>query len=275
MKLGKIVGKTIRKGIRKANDIVDFVESPSTQKRLAQVETAINKTKDNVSRLAARVEDKIGKTTTNLSVPAKPVERAQNAEKPTNMKDFNDLFGDLFNPGGTFDSIFGNSGTTKKSSIPPRKTRKIQPEDVACRFLKMFQDNGETVTAKKLQHIVWYSYVWTFAIMNKKLFEEQWEARRDGPAVASLYDNLIKVRGAVPKDFFTIDIPIKFPDKVESIFDEVYERYSDMSPMDIQNQVKSEKPWKAARAGIDIGDSRRVLIEEAHIKETYVPVQDS
>ena len=61
-------------------------------------------------------------------------------------------------------------------------------QDVANWFLaKADYEAGDVITPLKLQKLLYYAQGWTLAILNKNLFEEDFQAWTHGPAIPSIY----------------------------------------------------------------------------------------
>lgn len=58
---------------------------------------------------------------------------------------------------------------------------------VANEFLKIARENGETLTAMKLQKLVFYAHGWTLALTDRPLISDPIEAWEWGPVIPALY----------------------------------------------------------------------------------------
>lgn len=102
----------------------------------------------------------------------------------------------------------------------------------------------------KLQKLCYYAQAWTLAWTGKPLFEEDFEAWRNGPVCRELFHE--------HKGLFTIkeaqlhkgDPGALTDDEKESV-DTVLEGYGDMAPYELRNQTHIEDPWKNARGDLD------------------------
>ena len=122
--------------------------------------------------------------------------------------------------------------------------------DVAHYILK----KHGSMSAMKLQKLVYYSQAWSLVWDDKPLFNEKIEAWANGPVVRALYD---KHRGVfeVKKDLFeSLENKHLNSDQKETI-DAVLGFYGDKSAQWLSDQTHSEEPWQSAREGLT--DSER------------------
>lgn len=70
------------------------------------------------------------------------------------------------------------------------------PQDIANYFLDRAEENGEKITAMKLQKLVYIAYGWYLALKGERLFVEQIEAWQHGPVIPSLYHEFKRFRGS-------------------------------------------------------------------------------
>ena len=102
----------------------------------------------------------------------------------------------------------------------------------------------------KLQKLCYYSQAWTLAWTEKPLFEEDFQAWRNGPVCPELFHE--------HKGLFTIkeeqlhkgNADVLTEDEKDSI-DAVLKSYGDMPPYKLVNQTHAEDPWKNARGNLD------------------------
>lgn len=70
------------------------------------------------------------------------------------------------------------------------------PQDIANFFLDKAEEEGQPISAMKLQKLVYIAYGWYLALMGKRLFEEDIEAWQHGPVIPSLYHEFKRFRGS-------------------------------------------------------------------------------
>ena len=109
-----------------------------------------------------------------------------------------------------------------------------------------------SMSPKKLQKLLYYSYGWTLALLNDKvddlhfkLFEEKIEAWVHGPVIPSVYRTF--------KSRIWEDIPrrngntTEFPPEVADILDQVWQVYGSYNGNQLENMTHKEDPWIQAR----------------------------
>ena len=113
----------------------------------------------------------------------------------------------------------------------------------------------ESISPKKLQKLVYYSYAWSIALLNDspeniqfKLFESDVEAWVHGPVVPELYRKY--------KDFGWQEIPqVKdfdesiFASEILDILQQVWDVYGGFTGNQLEAISHKEMPWIEARKG--------------------------
>lgn len=109
-----------------------------------------------------------------------------------------------------------------------------------------------TVTAMKLQKLVYYSQAWSLVWDEAPLFEEPIEAWANGPVVRELYD---RHRGQyqVAAGQFKKK-PRKLAKKQRETVNAVLEYYGDKSSQWLSDLTHGESPWKIARGDLGPGE---------------------
>lgn len=118
-----------------------------------------------------------------------------------------------------------------------------------------------SVSAMKLQKLVYYSQAWHLVWSEEPLFDERIEAWASGPVVRELFD---KHRGRfrlAPGDIGGNSASLT-PDQKDSI-DRVLEFYGDKTPQWLSDLTHMEAPWQHARAGLAEGErsGREITLE--------------
>jgi len=115
----------------------------------------------------------------------------------------------------------------------------------------------------KLQKLCYYAQAWTLAWEERPLFDEDFQAWRNGPVCPALFE--------YHKGMFTIsfdDLPVGdinalSTDDIENIT-AVLAHYGDKEPYWLREQSHSEDPWKNARKNLpDDASSSIVIPKEA------------
>jgi uncharacterized phage-associated protein len=122
---------------------------------------------------------------------------------------------------------------------------RVDAKDVAAYIL----GRVGTVSAMKLQKLVYYSQAWALAWTDRPLFPNRIEAWANGPVVRDLYSTH---RGefeisSVPGDETALD------QQARAVVDSVIEAYGRQSPQALSDQSHSEAPWLEARRGAPPG----------------------
>jgi uncharacterized phage-associated protein len=135
---------------------------------------------------------------------------------------------------------------------------KIRAVDVADYILK----KTGSLSAMKLQKLVYYSQAWALVWTDKPLFTEHIEAWVDGPVVRALYT---KHRGhfRLSKGFFGGE-PERLSEDQKDVVQKVLSFYGEKDAQWLSNLTHMEDPWKNARAGLASGErGDNVITHEA------------
>lgn len=142
--------------------------------------------------------------------------------------------------------------------------------DVAAYIL---QQKG-SMTAMKLQKLVYYSQAWNLVWDDKPIFQEPIQAWAHGPVVYELF-KLHKGKYKVERTDFAGGKPGALnPDEVESI-DVVLNLYGEMSGAQLSELTHAELPWKHARGATQESASSSVEISHESMKSYYSYLSDS
>lgn len=135
--------------------------------------------------------------------------------------------------------------------------------DVADYILKRLG----SMTAMKLEKLVYYSQVWSLVWTERPLFRERIEAWANGPVIPSLY-RLHRGCFKVTPGFFGGN-PAKLSDEQRDVINRVLSFYGDKNPQWLSNLTHMETPWVNARKGLKFGERGESTITEAAILEYY------
>jgi uncharacterized phage-associated protein len=123
-----------------------------------------------------------------------------------------------------------------------------------------------SMTAMKLQKLVYYAQAWALVWDEEPLFPERIQAWANGPVVRELYD--------VHRGQFRIsqtsngDPRVLNQDQIGSV-DAVLKFYGVKSSQELSDLTHRERPWRDARNGLQPGDRGNREITHAAMAEYY------
>lgn len=129
-----------------------------------------------------------------------------------------------------------------------------------------------SMSAMKLQKLVFYSQAWSLAWDDAPIFENLIEAWANGPVVRDLYD---AHRGMfqVDKNTFAALAKGELSAEQRETIDTVLGSYGNKSPQWLSDQTHAEAPWKIAREGLADGERGEREITLASMSEFYSSLQ--
>jgi len=107
-----------------------------------------------------------------------------------------------------------------------------------------------SMTAMKLQKLVYYSQAWSLVWDERPLFPERIEAWANGPVVRDLYD---RHRGQFLVTRWTWGSPDALTTDERETVDAVMDFYGDKPALWLSNLTHEEDPWINARHGLGPG----------------------
>jgi len=123
-----------------------------------------------------------------------------------------------------------------------------------------------SMTAMKLQKLVFYSQAWSLVWEEGPLFNERVEAWINGPIVPDLYSHH---RGEYIIGAWSPGDPKKLePCQIETI-DAVIKFYGDKTAQELSDLTHAEKPWLDARVGLRSDERGNKEISLASMHEYY------
>ncbi len=140
---------------------------------------------------------------------------------------------------------------------------KVRAVDVADYILK----KTGTLSAMKLQKLVYYSQVWALVWTDKPLFTDQIEAWVDGPVIRALYS---KHRGhfSLGKGFFGGE-PERLSAEQKGVVENVLRFYGEKDAQWLSSLTHMEDPWKNARVGMSPGERGDSVITHESMMSYY------
>lgn len=140
--------------------------------------------------------------------------------------------------------------------------------DVAMYFLcRVDRDAGDTMSALKLQKLVYYAQAWSLVLRDKPLFSENIEAWPHGPVVYDVWNNYREYKHTAIPEPEVCDLNFS-EDEIE-VLEEVWNTYGELSARQLENLTHSEQPWQEAREGLDPGEKSREVISCETMKSYY------
>jgi uncharacterized phage-associated protein len=133
--------------------------------------------------------------------------------------------------------------------------------DVAAYILKQ----RGTMTAMKLQKLVYYAQAWSLVWDEEPLFPERIEAWANGPVVYELYD---RHRGVFKVSEWNGD-PDALDKEQRKTVDSILKFYGKMSSQELSNLTHREHPWRHARKGMGAGERGNREITLSSMAEYY------
>lgn len=136
--------------------------------------------------------------------------------------------------------------------------------DIASYILK----KQGSMSAMKLQKLVYYSQAWSLVWDDVPLFSEPIEAWANGPVIRPLYD--------IHKGLFQVNASTFNPNSLETLtpeqketIDTVLNSYANKSAQWLSDQTHSEPPWIKARKGLNDNDRGNNQITMENMAEYY------
>jgi uncharacterized phage-associated protein len=126
--------------------------------------------------------------------------------------------------------------------------------------------DGDSITNKKLQKLVYYAQAWSLVLLEKPLFDDDIEAWIHGPAIKSLYRKYRKF-GWQPIET-EIDSP-NLPQNVLGVLEQIWKIYGKFDAEYLERLTHRESPWINTRRGLDTGQGCNRVISHKEMKDYY------
>jgi uncharacterized phage-associated protein len=141
----------------------------------------------------------------------------------------------------------------------------VSVHDVAAYLLK----KHGSMTAVKLQKLLYYCQAWSLVWDEKPLFRARIEAWANGPVVPDVY--------VLHRGLFKITAwdgnPSALNLSQKETVDAVLKFYGDKTSQWLSDLTHQEAPWREARKGLDPGDHGSCTISHASMAEYYSGIQ--
>ena len=136
--------------------------------------------------------------------------------------------------------------------------------DVAKYILK----KQESLSAMKLQKLVYYCQAWSLVWDDTSMFDEEIQAWASGPVVPELFQ-LHKGKYLIDSKDLTKGNTKKLSGMQIKTIDDVLQFYGDKNSQWLSDLTHSEKPWNKAREGLAPGEKGNKTITLESMAEYY------
>jgi len=126
---------------------------------------------------------------------------------------------------------------------------------------------GDALTNLKLQKLLYYAQAWFLALIDRGIFQEDFQAWVHGPVLPSQYH---RFRAC---EWRPIDLRVRradaLPHKVLAHIDEIIRVFGVESAISLEVMTHREEPWKKARRGLPPTAPSNAIITKDSMKEFY------
>jgi uncharacterized phage-associated protein len=145
---------------------------------------------------------------------------------------------------------------------------KIEPLHVVQYYInKCDVVSGDSITHLKLQKLLYYTQAWGLVILNKRIFNERFQAWAHGPVLSTLYSKLKNHSyNNMAGEILVEEINLK---KIESHLDNVWDSYGELSAKHLEYLTHTELPWLHARGGISPEAKCTNTLDENIMRDFY------
>ena len=140
-----------------------------------------------------------------------------------------------------------------------KKSKTFSALDVAAYILEK-QPKKQTITAWKLQKLVYYCQAWSLVWEELPLFKEGIFAWANGPVVKELYQ-VHKGQFLVRAEEFSKGNPENISKEQKDSINHVLKAYGDKTAQWLSDLTHMEEPWIEARQGLSPGERGDVEIK--------------
>ena len=133
-------------------------------------------------------------------------------------------------------------------SAPSESLVLYTANDIANWFLATVdRPAGDSITHLKLQKLVYYAQAWALALLDRPLFEEDFQAWTHGPVVPSVWQRF-REHGwdALPAP----EEVAEFDPETEALLLDVSNAYGELSAHSLEELTHREDPWLLTRRGL-------------------------
>lgn len=141
-------------------------------------------------------------------------------------------------------------------------------------FIMKSKEEGQPLTNKKLQKLIYYAQAWNLVFNGEKLFDESIEAWIHGPVIPPVYRAYKKYgAGAITEDV-EFDKNLFTKDEL-SVLDDVWSAYGKFDGDYLEILTHSEDPWSSARGDAELHERSTSEIDPRSMKEFYAKKLDA
>jgi uncharacterized phage-associated protein len=143
------------------------------------------------------------------------------------------------------------------------------PSDFANWFLaRVDRRAGDSITHLKLQKLLFYAQAWALVLLEKPLFDEDFQAWQHGPVLRSVYDRF------AGSGYQALPTPSRrdqsaFEPEVEELLEDILSLYGEHSAKVLEDQTHREDPWVNARGGRPANAPCRTVISQESMRTFY------
>ncbi len=137
-----------------------------------------------------------------------------------------------------------------------------------CNVAKYVLHRYGSMTAMKLEKLVYYCQAWSLGWDDVPLFEEDFQAWANGPVCPQLFQ-WHKGAFIVDESLFSLCPDYDFTSKEIETMEAVLNYYGDKEPQWLSELTHKEQPWKEARGNTPVGMSCSNVITKESMQQYY------
>jgi len=140
---------------------------------------------------------------------------------------------------------------------------------VANYLVKKCVQEGEPLTNKRLQKLLYYIQAWSLAINGTPIFEDKIEAWIHGPAIRNVYE---EYKSFVANPITTPANPnlnVSLGKNTEDFIQRILSAYSKYDTATLEVMTHAEEPWQKARKDLEANESSSNEITHESMRTYY------
>lgn len=150
---------------------------------------------------------------------------------------------------------------------------------VADYFIALSNETQNLISNLKLQKMVYYAQAWSLTILDRPLFDEDFQAWVHGPVLPALY---AQYRHFTWKPIQREDLGEgalarcmnQFDEFTQQLLVDVAKEYFGLEPYHLERLTHSEEPWQKARNGLPDDEPSTAVISKEEMKRYYTQFID-